>query len=73
MDEEKDVFSHARVEAGIHAVCAAMDELELTMLERMHVTRSVYHAAKQLIDDGMKVAFSKKEPDAIDATAELAN
>ncbi len=70
MDEEKDVFSHARVEAGIHAVCAAMDELELTMLERMHVTRSVYHAAKQMIDDGMKAAFEKNEPEIIDVETE---
>lgn len=69
-NDERDVFSYARVEAGIHAVCAAMDELELTMLERMHVTKSVYYAAKQMIDDGMKAAFEKKEPEIIDIEAE---
>ena len=51
---DKAVFDQKQVEKGITAVCKAMDELDLTMLERIQVTKSVYHAAQQTLDDGLE-------------------
>lgn len=61
---DKAVFDQKQVEKGISAVCKAMDELDLTMLERIQVAKSVHYAAQQTLDDGLEQfrISGKREP-----------